>query len=49
MQVFICELVGKFSFTPPENDAVRPRFVATMMPTMRDGKKGAPLFVKRIV
>ncbi|KAJ7910383.1 cytochrome P450 [Mycena leptocephala] len=49
MQVFICELVGKFSFTPPEDDVVRPRFVATMMPTLRDGKKGAPLFVKRIV
>ncbi|KAJ7928375.1 cytochrome P450 [Mycena leptocephala] len=49
MQVFICELVGKFSFTPPEDDVIRPRFVASLMPTLRDGKKGAPLCVKRIV
>jgi hypothetical protein len=49
MQVFICELVGKFSFTPPEDDVIRPRFVTSLMPTLRDGKKGAPLCVKRIV
>jgi hypothetical protein len=49
MQVFLCELVGKFSFIPPEDDAARPRYAATMMPALRDGKRGAPLCVRRMV
>jgi hypothetical protein len=49
MQVFICEVVGKFSLTLPEGHSVRPRYLTTMMSTMPDGTKGAPLCVKRIV
>ncbi|KAJ7847981.1 cytochrome P450, partial [Mycena leptocephala] len=49
MQVFICEVVGKFSLTLPGGHSVRPRYVTTLMPTMPDGTKGAPLCVKRIV
>jgi len=49
MQVFICEVVGKFSLTLPEGHSVRLRYVTTLMPTMPDGTKGAPVCVKRIV
>ncbi|KAJ7184881.1 cytochrome P450 [Mycena filopes] len=49
MQIFICELVGKFSFALPENESVRVRFVNTLTPWMANGKKGAPLIVTRVV
>ncbi|KAJ7893044.1 cytochrome P450 [Mycena leptocephala] len=32
-----------------EDDAARPRYAATMMPALRDGKRGAPLCVRRMV
>ncbi|KAJ6532133.1 hypothetical protein DFH09DRAFT_1092970 [Mycena vulgaris] len=47
MQVLMCELVSKFSFSLPENDGVRPRVAVTLMPVMRSGKKGSPLGVVR--
>ncbi|KAJ7927009.1 hypothetical protein B0H13DRAFT_1971764 [Mycena leptocephala] len=49
MQVFICEVVGKFSLTLPEGHSICPRFVTTLMPTMPDGTKGALLSIKRSV
>jgi hypothetical protein len=48
MQVFICALVEKFSFTLPEDDAVRTRLSTTLLPVMANGKKGAPLCIKRV-
>ncbi|KAJ7864563.1 cytochrome P450 [Mycena leptocephala] len=49
MQVFVCELVGKFSFTLSENDPVHTVFATTLMPMLSDGQKGAPLCIKRIL
>ncbi|KAJ7082294.1 cytochrome P450 [Mycena epipterygia] len=49
MQVIICELVGKFSFALSENDPVRTRFAATLLPTVRNGEKGAPLCITRVL
>ncbi|KAJ7184879.1 cytochrome P450 [Mycena filopes] len=48
MQVFICELVGNFSFALPENDAVRVQFVNTLIPWTPNNAKGAPLIVTRV-
>ncbi|KAJ6546674.1 cytochrome P450 [Mycena vulgaris] len=49
MQVFLCELVGKFSFTLPKDDPVRVRSATVLSPTMSNGEKGAPLCVTRIL
>ncbi|KAJ6481433.1 cytochrome P450 [Mycena vitilis] len=49
MQVFVCELVGKFTFTLPEGQSTSTRFTTTLMPIMANGQKGAPLCVKRFV
>ncbi|KAJ6556011.1 cytochrome P450 [Mycena capillaripes] len=49
VQVFICALVEKFSFTLPEGDAVRIRLSTTLLPVMANGKKGAPLCIKPVV
>ncbi|KAJ6557041.1 cytochrome P450 [Mycena vulgaris] len=49
MQVFICELVGKFSFTLPKDDPVHVRSSTVLSPTMSNGEKGAPLCVTRIL
>ncbi|KAJ7032949.1 cytochrome P450 [Mycena alexandri] len=49
MQVFLCELVGKFSFALSENDPVQTSFASTLLPTTVDGEKGAPMFITRIV
>ncbi|KAJ7882289.1 cytochrome P450 [Mycena leptocephala] len=49
MQVFICELVAKFSFALPEGEPVGTRFATTLQPIMSNGQKGAPLCIKRIV
>ncbi|KAJ7116392.1 cytochrome P450 [Mycena epipterygia] len=49
MQVFICELVGKFSFALPKDGSTRARFATTLQPMMSDGEKGVILCVKRIV
>ncbi|KAJ7200421.1 cytochrome P450 [Mycena pura] len=46
--VFICELVGKFSFSLPEDQAIRTSFANTLMPTVSTARKGAPLYVTRI-
>ncbi|KAJ7850114.1 cytochrome P450 [Mycena leptocephala] len=49
MQVFICELVAKFSFALPEGESVGTRWATTLQPIMSNGQKGAPLCIKRIV
>jgi len=49
MQMFLCELVGKFSFTLPVEAPVRPRFASSLLPIMSNGEKGALLSVKRVV
>ncbi|KAJ6557025.1 cytochrome P450 [Mycena vulgaris] len=49
MQVFICELVGKFSFTLPKDDPVRVRSTTVLSPAMSNGEKGAPLCVTRVL
>ncbi|KAJ7883951.1 cytochrome P450 [Mycena leptocephala] len=49
MQVFICELVAKFSFALPEGEPVGTRWATTLQPITSNGKKGAPLCIKRIV
>ncbi|KAJ7160460.1 cytochrome P450 [Mycena filopes] len=49
MQVFVCELVGKFLFALPENDPVRAQFVNTLIPWMPDERKGALLVVTPVV
>ncbi|KAJ7245279.1 cytochrome P450, partial [Mycena rebaudengoi] len=43
IQVLICELVSKFSFSLPEDDCAQPRFATTLIPVTRNGKKGTPL------
>jgi hypothetical protein len=45
MQVFFCELVGRFSFALSEDDFIRTRFAGTLMPIMSDGQKAAPLCI----
>ncbi|KAJ7659587.1 cytochrome P450 [Mycena polygramma] len=49
MQVFLCELVGKFVFTLPAEQPARTRFTTTLLPAMLNGQKGAPLCIERIV
>ncbi|KAJ7662847.1 cytochrome P450 [Mycena polygramma] len=49
MQVFLCELVGKFTFTLPEGQSTNTRLASTLLPTMANGQKGAPLCFTRIV
>ncbi|KAJ7274665.1 cytochrome P450 [Mycena rebaudengoi] len=49
MQVIICELVSKFSFSLPEDDFALPRFANTLFPVTKNGKKGTPLHVTRLV
>ncbi|KAJ6557050.1 cytochrome P450 [Mycena vulgaris] len=49
MQVLICELVGKFSFTLPKDDPVLLRSAPVLWPAMSNGEKGAPLCVARIL
>ncbi|KAJ7934335.1 cytochrome P450 [Mycena leptocephala] len=48
MQVFLCELVGKFSFSLPEDGGTRTCLAATLRPTLSNGQKGAQLFIERI-
>ncbi|KAJ6516675.1 cytochrome P450 [Mycena vitilis] len=48
MQVFLCELVGKFVFTLPAEQPARTRFTTTLLPAMLNGQKGAPLCFERI-
>ncbi|KAJ7238128.1 cytochrome P450 [Mycena haematopus] len=46
MQVFLTELVGKFSFTlPEEGDDIRMRLAGSLMPVLPSGKKSAPLCI----
>ncbi|KAJ7847403.1 cytochrome P450, partial [Mycena leptocephala] len=49
MQVFFCELIGKFSFALAEDDSVGPRFATTLFPIMSNGQKGVRLCITRIV
>ncbi|KAF7334434.1 Cytochrome P450 [Mycena venus] len=49
MQIFVCELVGKFAFTLPEADSTRARFAATLLPTTSDGQKGALICAERVM
>ncbi|KAF7356162.1 Cytochrome P450 [Mycena venus] len=49
MQVFVCELVGKFAFTLSEGDSTRPRLASSLLPTMSDGQKGALICAKRVM
>ncbi|KAF7366136.1 Cytochrome P450 [Mycena venus] len=42
MQVLICELVGKFSFTLPKDDAVRVQSATGFSPTMSNGGERRP-------
>jgi len=48
MQVFLCELVGKFSFALPADGPARTRWAATLLPIMCNGQKGAHLGIERI-
>ncbi|KAJ7897582.1 cytochrome P450 [Mycena olivaceomarginata] len=48
MQLFLCELVGKFSFTLPAEGAPRTKFAGLLQPTMSNGQKGAPVVIKRV-
>ncbi|KAF7356164.1 Cytochrome P450 [Mycena venus] len=49
MQVFVCELVGKFAFTLPEGDSTRARLATTLLPTTSNGQKGALICAKRVM
>ncbi|KAJ7216799.1 cytochrome P450 [Mycena rebaudengoi] len=49
MQVTLCELIGKFSFSLPPDHVFRCRFAAALQPVDANGKKGAPLCVKRVL
>ncbi|KAF8142227.1 cytochrome P450 [Mycena galopus ATCC 62051] len=49
MQVFLCELVGKFSFAPSPEGPVHAHFANTLMPALANGQKGALLLITRIV
>ncbi|KAJ7442359.1 cytochrome P450 [Mycena galericulata] len=51
MQVILCELVGKFSFSLPEEESriVQPHFSNTLFPTDSAGNKSASLFVTQIL
>jgi len=49
MQVFLCELVGKFSFSLPVGYSPRVKIANLLLPTDSDGNKGALLDVKRVL
>lgn len=49
MQIFLCELVGKFSFELPAEGAARTCYAGLLQPTMANGKKGARLLIKHVV
>ncbi|KAJ7635247.1 cytochrome P450 [Roridomyces roridus] len=50
MQMFLCELVGKYSFSfPGEGDSTRAAGAHMVAPVTSDGQRGAPLRVTRIV
>ncbi|KAJ7206615.1 cytochrome P450 [Mycena pura] len=48
MQVFLCELVGKFSFSLPAGHSAKVKFANTLLPTDAHGNKCALLCVDRI-
>jgi len=49
MQVFFCEIIGKFSISLDEDDSVGLRFATTLFPIMSNGQKGVRLRITRIV
>ncbi|KAJ7190727.1 cytochrome P450 [Mycena pura] len=49
MQVFLCELVGKFSFSLPKDYYPRVKIANLLLPTDSHGNKGALLEVKRVL
>ncbi|KAJ7865050.1 cytochrome P450 [Mycena olivaceomarginata] len=48
MQVIICELVGKFSFTEPDDQPVQPRVMTALLPIVTSGERALPLRISRI-
>ncbi|KAJ6494545.1 cytochrome P450 [Mycena sanguinolenta] len=50
IQVFLFELVSRFSFSLPQDDddSVRARFATALTPVLRNGQKGALLCITRI-
>ncbi|KAK7028672.1 cytochrome P450 [Favolaschia claudopus] len=49
MQIIICELLGKFSFSLPANHFLRVRYTETLQPADAEGKKSLRLDVKRLL
>ncbi|KAF8196306.1 cytochrome P450 [Mycena galopus ATCC 62051] len=49
MQVILCELVGKYSFSLPVDHLLRSQVAGTLQPVDANGKKGALLHVKRVM
>ncbi|KAK7002331.1 cytochrome P450 [Favolaschia claudopus] len=49
MQIIICELLGKFSFSLPANHFLRIRYTETLQPADAEGKKSLRLDVKRLL
>jgi hypothetical protein len=48
MQIFLHELVGKFTFTVPEGHSISPHMRGTLVPMTPDGRKCAYLHVTRM-
>ncbi|KAK6974518.1 cytochrome P450 [Favolaschia claudopus] len=49
MQIIICELLGKFSFSLPSDHFLRVRYTETLQPADAEGKKSLRLNVKRVL
>ncbi|KAF7336151.1 Cytochrome P450 [Mycena venus] len=45
LQIIFCEVVGRFSFTEPEDEPARPRFMSSLQPIIATGGKALPLCV----
>ncbi|KAJ7760796.1 cytochrome P450 [Mycena olivaceomarginata] len=49
LQVFLVELVGRFSLSLPEDDSVRPRLATTLVPETSDGRRHIPMRIEKVV
>jgi len=49
MQVFLCELIGKFSFSLPADHSLKVKVAVNLLPTDAQGNKCAILCVDRII
>jgi len=49
MQTVLCQLVGKFEFSPAEEAPFRLRLATTLLPLDSQGQKRARLGVRRVV